>query len=315
MTPFGTTKSGETVHRLTLSAGGLTVGLLTYGAIVQSVRLAGVAHDLTLGSDDLADYEGLMQYHGSLVGPVANRLRHARAPIAGVIHHFHANQNGEHALHSGKDGTHAKVWAVADHGPDHATLTLDLPDGHGGYPGNRQIRATFRVLPGETLRMEVRGTTDAPTLMNFANHSYWSMDGGPTWAGQRLKIAAEHRLPIDDAVIPTGEIAPVAGTPFDLRQGAVLTPGDPGVDHNFCLSDGKRPLREVLWLTGQSGVGLTLATTEPGVQIFDGRPKYRGLAIEAQGWPDAPNQPGFPGIEVTPGAPYAQDTEWRFHAG
>lgn len=315
MIPFGTTKDGQTVHRLTLSQGGLTVGLLTYGAIVQSVRLAGVSHDLTLGSEDLADYEGLMQYHGALVGPVANRLRHARAPIAGVIHHFHANQNAEHVLHGGRDGTHAKVWTVADHGPDHTSLTLDLPDGDGGYPGNRQIRATFRVLPGPTLRMDVSGTTDVPTLMNLANHSYWSMDGGLTWGGHRLKIAADHWLPIDDAVIPTGEVAPVAGTPFNLREDAVLTPGDPGVDHNFCLSDSKQPIREVLWLTGQSGVRLALATTEPGVQIFDGRPTYRGLAIEAQGWPDAPNVPAFPSIEVTPDEPYTQTTEWRFSTG
>ncbi|SMY06714.1 aldose epimerase family protein [Flavimaricola marinus] len=315
MTPFGTTRDGETVHRIVLSGGGLTVGLLTLGAIVQSVRLEGVEHDLTIGSTDLADYETSMGYHGAIVGPVANRLRQAQAPIGGVMHHFDANQDGTHALHGGKDGTHAKLWTVADHGPVHATLTLDLAAGDGGYPGNRHIRATFRLLPDATLQLEITGTTDAPTLMNLANHSYWTLDGGPTWAGHDIRVAADHYLPIDDAVLPTGEIALVEGTPFDLRRTVSISPGNPAVDHNFCLSVSKQSLRDVLWLNGSSGVSMTVATTEPGVQVFDGRPGYRALAIEAQGWPDAPNVAAFPSVEVTPDVPYSQTTQWRFSTG
>lgn len=315
MTLFGTIKDGQDVHKITLSRGGLTVQLLTLGAIVQSVRLNGVNHDLTIGSEALTDYEATMGYTGALVGPVANRLRDARAPIAGKTHHFDANQDGQHTLHGGKDGTHAQIWTIADQGPDHATLTLDLADGAGGFPGNRHIRATFAVLDDATLRLTLTGTSDAPTLMNIANHSYWNLDGNPTWARHRLRIAADHVLPIDTATLPTGQIAAVEGTAFDLRSGPALKPGEPALDHNFCLFDSKQPLRDVLWLTGRSGVTMTMATTEVGVQIFDGRPSYQALAIEAQGWPDAPNIETFPTIDVGPDHPYAQTTQWRFRTG
>lgn len=265
MKAFGTTSDGRDVHALTLSAGDLTVTLLTYGAIVQSVRLAGVNHDLTVGSDRLADYETSMPYNGALIGPVANRLTNAAAPIAGKPHRFEANQDGTHALHSASCGTQGKVWTVADHGPDHATLTLDLPDGEGGYPGNRTITAAFRVSAPARLSLVLTATTDAPTLFNMANHSYWNLDGAPTWVGHSLRIGADHILPINDATIPTGEVLDVTGTPYDFRQARALEPGGPALDHNFCLTGGAGPLREVLWLTGAGGVSMTLATTEPGV--------------------------------------------------
>jgi aldose 1-epimerase len=318
---FGTTAAGLAVQAVTLSSGALRVRILTLGAVLQDVRLAGVAHSLTLGSDNVADYEGPMRFHGSLIAPVANRLRDGRAPIAGVEHKFQSSPGHPDALHSGPAGTHLKVWRLDEAAVDKATLSLDLPDGEGGFPGNRQIRATY-ALQGDTLRMEVAAETDKPTLFNAANHSYWNLDASANWQGHRLRIAADHYLPADAAVLPTGEIAAVAGTAFDFREGRTAGPGNPPLDTCFCLSRGRVALRPVLELTGASGLRMELSTTEPGVQIYDGsgaaRPghaKGEGVAIEAQGWPDAPNNPGFPSIALNPGDTYHQVTEWRFEKG
>ena len=319
ITPFGTMTSGVKVQRVTLTTDGLTVAILTKGAILQSVRLDGLDYDLTLGSDSLAEYEGPLRHHGSLVAPVVNRLTDGKATIGGTAYTFEKNQSGLHTLHSGAAGTEHKVWALIASDPTSATLTLDLPAGEGNFPGNRHVEARFSVHPGNVLRMEITATTDALTLFNAANHSYWNLDGSANWAGHSLQIAAATYLPTTDTFAPTGEISDVTGTPMDFRRGRKITQADTVLDHNFCLSGGRQALRDVLWLTGTSGLTMTIATTEPGIQIYDGRNAkrpghdfYEGLAIEAQNWPDAPNHPGFPSIELKPGETYLQITEWRF---
>lgn len=316
---FGTTDSGIEVQAVTLSAGDLTVRVLTLGAILQSVRLAGVAHDLTLGSDRLADYIGPMRSHGSLIGPVVNRFTNAQAPIGGKMHRFEANLLGQHTQHSGACCTRAKHWTIVSADESHVTLAVDLPRGEGGFPGNRHVTCRFSVEAPASLRMEVTTTTDELTLVNFANHSYWNLDGTSNWAGHSLRVAADRRLPTTDFFAPTGEIADVAGTPWDLREARVIAPGEPPFDTNFCLSETRTALRDVLWLKGRDGLTMTVATTEPGIQVYDARsaarpggPFYEGIAIEAQNWPDAPNHAGFPSIEVGPEAPCIQVTEWRF---
>lgn len=320
LTPFGTTATGVDVAKVTLRCEGLSAAILTKGATLQSVRLDGVDHDLTLGSDRLADYEGKMRHHGSLVAPVVNRFKGAKAPIGGKMYTFEANQDGTHTLHCGAAGTQHKVWAVAASDETSVTLTLDLPDGEGNMPGNRHVTARFSLHPGNRLRLEVTATTDALTLFNAANHSYWNLDGTATWDGHSLQIAAATYLPIDEDFCATGEIAEVAGTAMDFRRGRKVTRADTVLDNNFCLSGGRQPLRDVLWLTGASGLKMTVATTEPGIQLYDGRnaarpglAPYEGLAVEAQNWPDAPNLPGFPSIELKPGETYHQITEWRFN--
>jgi aldose 1-epimerase len=318
VTSFGTTAAGIEVKKITISKGDLTAAILTKGCTLQSVRLAGVDHDLTLGSDNLADYEGKMRHNGSLVTPVVNRLSGARAPIGGKVFQFEANQAGKHTLHFGASGSQHKVWDIAEVSDSSVTLTLTLPAGEGNMPGNRPIRVTFAVTD-RGLQMDVVATTDALTLFNVANHSYWNMDGSDTWAGHQLRIAAERYLPVTPDFCPTGEIAPVEGTHFDLRTLREIVPGVDTYDHNFCLSDGPQPLRDVLWLRGKSGVTMTIATTEAGVQVYDGRGAarpgralYEGLAIEPQNWPDAPNHEGFPDIQLRLGQTYHHTTEWRF---
>jgi aldose 1-epimerase len=252
---------------------------------------------------------------------VVNRLTGGVAKIGGVEFAFEKNQAGRHTLHSGPTGAHLGPWEVAEVAADRVVLTVALADGRGGFPGNRLVRAEFAVT-GRALRLTVTATTDKPTLFNAANHSYWNLDGTPTFAGHTLRIAAFAMLPTDADFCPTGEIRPVEGTEFDFRREREVSPGNPAMDNNFCLSMGQAPLRDVLWLTGASGVAMTVATTEAGVQVYDarnaqrpGRETYEGLAIEAQNWPDAPNRSGFPSIELRPGEARTQVTEWRFERG
>jgi aldose 1-epimerase len=309
---FGTTADGQSVQGITLGAHGLTACILTYGAILQDLRLDGLGDSLTPGSDKLSDYEGKMQYHGAMIGPVANRISGAKARIGTQDCVFEANQGDNITLHSGAAGLHRKHWSIAESSASHVVLTVSLADGDGGFPGNRLITARYDLLPNAALRLTLNATTDNLTPMNLAIHNYWNLDGSDRWAGHRLRLAADHYLPIDEDVLPTGEIAPVEGTGFDFRAEKDLTSEIPPLDTNFCLSDGRMALRDVLWLRGQSGVQMTLATTEPGLQIYDDRPSHSALAIEPQFWPDALAQPGFPDILLAPGAEWQQINEWRF---
>lgn len=328
--PFGITKDGTAVERITLANDQLEVAFLTFGAVLHSVRLPGVPYSLTLGSEDLAAYEGPLVSYGSIMGPVVNRIEGARAVINGTECRFEANIPGGHTLHSGAAGTHNKVWTVLALGDDHLTLALDLPDGEGGFPGDRHVEVAYR-LDGASLSLTISGQTSKPTLMSFANHSYWNLDGRHGYAGHRLRVAADRYLPTTDALIPSGQIAPVDGTLFDLRQGRVLA-GDSSefYDHNLCLSDARTALRDVAELTGTSGVNLTIATTEPGLQIYGGDTMGSGrfvghlgqpygahdaLALECQLWPNAPHNPAFPPIALNPGETYRQDTRFTFRAG
>lgn len=320
---FGRAADGAEVSAITLAAGDLSARILTFGAILQAVHLTGTAHSLTLGSGDIADYgaDGPMRYFGPVVGPVVNRIAGATAIIDGQSFQFEADPTTGNTVHSGPSGTWNRVWAIAEHGDAHVVLTLDLPDGTGGFPGNRSITARFEVAAPATLRLILTAVTDAPTPMNLANHSYWSLDGGATWEGHHLCIAADAMLPTTDAGLPTGEVRPVAGTPYDFRNGQVPGIGMPPLDHNFCLSQTRTDLRDVLWLRGRN-LTLTMATTEPGLQVYDGRAARRpgkgpheGLAFEAQFWPDAPHHVGFPSITLAPGETWRHITEWRFAPG
>ncbi|MDF0603106.1 galactose mutarotase [Psychromarinibacter sp. C21-152] len=328
-TVFGTTAAGETVHRLMLGSGELSVALLTHGAVMQDVRLAGVPHSLTVGSPEMAAYEDKMASCGALMGPVVNRITDATVEIDGQTYELEKNFLGKHTIHGGAAAFHHRVWEIVDQGPDHAELRLTLADGEGGLPGNRAFTALFEIRPPSTIRMTLRTETDAPTPVNLANHSYWRLDDAPTVKGHVLQVAADRYTPRNDdtELLPTGEIADVTGTRFDFRQGRELVDGAEGlIDNNLCLGDRRVPLRPVAWLTGQSGLRMEMATTEPGLQVFDGHilglpfmgndgaeyVPYAAVALEAQFWPDAPTHPNFPDITLRPGEDWEQITEWRF---
>ncbi len=329
MTGFGTLSDGRAVDRITLSNGTLEVSLLTLGALIQDVRLAGVDFPLTLGGRSPRDYEGVMAHFGAIMGPVANRIRDARAEIDGRDYRFDANQDGLHTLHGGSAATHLKIWRVADRDETSVTFALDLPDGEGGFPGKRRIEATY-ALDGAALTLELRASTDAPTLINLASHGYWTMQPPGDWSGQRLRIAADRYLPTTDDNLPTGEIANVAGTPYDFRDEVTLDSGTaPKLDHNFCLADAPREMTEAARLTGPSGLSLTISTTAPGLQVFGfgsfeveddtihGRPypTFAALAFEPQHWPDAATHDAFPSILLRPGDVYEQRSRFAFTSG
>lgn len=308
---FDTLPDGRDVHALSLKGHGIRATVLTYGAILQDLRLDGVGHSLTLGSDDIADYCGDMRYHGAIVGPVANRISNGRTVIDGISHGLERNQDRKHTLHGGAAGLHRKIWEVRGATPTQIILGVCLPDGSDGLPGNREVTARYEIKDDGTFRLTITTTTDAASVANATNHSYWTMDGSGHVKDHWLQIKADSYLEADAEVIPTGDQIDVTGTAFDFRTAKTPPFGDTAIDHNFCLSDGQVPLREVLTLRA-GALEMVVSTTEPGVQIFDDRPAYGAVVVECQGWPDAPNQPGFPSVRITPEAPMVQITQWQF---
>ena len=322
---FGHTADGREVQRVQIGSAALTAKILTMGAILQDVRLAGVPHALTLGTDSLAPYEGGASFHGSIAGPVANRIGQGKAMLDGRVLTFEPGHKG-HTIHSGPTGTHHQIWEIAEATPSSVALRLSLADGLGGFPGNREITASLRV-DGARLTLEITGQTDAPTFLNLANHSYWNLDGAGTTSGHTLEVAADEVLETDETVLPTGRLLAVEGTHFDFRTPRPLpNSAEARLDTNFCLARARRNLSFAARLTGASGIAMTMETTEPGLQVYDGHPlsgpgrdgahhiAYGGVALEAQCWPDAPNQPSFPSIRLAPGETYHQVTRFTFAA-
>ena len=318
LTPFGTTMNGQDVGQITLDNGTLRISVLTYGAILQSVHMNGVDHNLTLGTQSLADYEDKMQYYGTVIGPIVNRIAGAKVEIDGLEHRLEANQDRRHSLHSGSRGLHKQVWDIADYSDHSVTLKLRLGDGVCGLPGNREFAVIYQIEDA-TLTMTIKAISDEQTVMNIAHHGYWNLNGHGPFEGHSMQVAADAMLPTTDEGIPTGEIAPVDGTMFDLRQETRLVPDTHHFDHNWVLSDRRQTLRDVAWLRGQSGVSMTVSTTECGLQIYDGRDtdnhgfvNKAALAIEPQSWPDAPNHRSFPSIDLGAGEPYLQVSRYTF---
>jgi aldose 1-epimerase len=306
---------GAAVQAIVLRSETLTVRVLTLGAIVQSVRLDGVAHDLTISSQSVADYQGAMCYYGSIIAPVVNRITGGAALVAGQMAQFEKNIFARHTLHSGAAGTQFKLWHLDSADATSAVLSLRLAHGEGGFAGNRIVQAVY-TLTGDTLRLDISVISDAPTIWNAANHSYWNLDGSADFSGHSLRIAADHILPLTDDLVPTGAVDPVAGGPYDFRASRPLAPCAPDLDTNFCLSRSAGDLRNVLTLRGASGVTLRLFTTEAGLQVYDCRHDgHRALAFEAQGWPDAPNHSGFPSIALAAGVRRVQSTSWQLFKG
>lgn len=325
---FGETAGRARVQRVRISGQGLTAWVLTWGAVVQDLRLDGVPHPLVLGFPSFPPYLESTAYFGAIVGRLANRIAGGRARIASRMHRLDRNDGGRHTLHGGSEGSGRRLWRLEDAGEDVVTLRCTLPDGHMGFPGNLEAVATYRIVPGPALALDLSAETDAETLCGFAHHSYFNLDGAGTIHDHRLRIAADAVLPVDEALIPTGEVMQVAGTAFDFRAARPIGAAGIGYDHNFCLSEARRPLRAVAALTGpRSGLTLALATTEPGLQVYTGAGlssgaapglrgtpygPYAGVALEPQPWPDAPNQRWSALARLRPGEVYRQTSVFRF---
>ncbi|MEZ5913554.1 MAG: aldose epimerase family protein [Paracoccaceae bacterium] len=326
-TVFGKLPDGQAVERVRLRGGGLTADVLNYGAVLQDLRLDGHEPPLVLGFARLDHYRQHGRYFGATVGRCANRIAGARFTLDGQDYQLAPNEFGRQQLHGGSPAMSERLWTFEEVEPQAATLTIELADGDMGYPGALTAQVRFSVLPEGLLDIRLRATATKATLCNLAHHSYWNLTGEADILGHQLAVAAEHYLPVDTDLIPTGAVAPVAGTAFDfrggVRLGAVCT--KQRVDHNFCLSRARVPIRDVARLTG-GGIAMRLRTTEPGVQVFDGAPlavpvpcldgrvrgAYPGIALEPQVWPDAIHHPDWPQPVLRPGETYDQHSQFVF---
>nr|WP_321443686.1 aldose epimerase family protein [uncultured Cohaesibacter sp.] len=329
---FGAMPDGRPVERVRLSGGGLTASVLTFGAVVQDLRLNGHDKPLVLGFEAFEPYLTKSPYFGAMAGRYANRICDGRFVLDGVTHQVDQNFLGKHCLHGGVDGISQRLWNIEALDADAVTLVCTLEDGHMGYPGAMDIRLRYALQEGGCLDIQIEASADKATLCNLAHHSYFNLDGSPTIDDHVLQVSAEHYLPVDDEAIPTGEIAPVEGTWMDFRNAKRL--GDAlaehSIDHNFCLSEARQSLRPIACLQSPaSRVKMTVLSTEPGVQAYDGSyidagmigldgcemgPRA-GFCLEPQVWPDAPNHPDFPQAVLRPGETYRQQTQYVFSKG
>lgn len=314
---------------ITLSTHSLEVDVLPYGASLVGVRLKGVTRNLVLGFADPEDHARIPICAGGLAGPVANRIGGGLARIDGQDWQMPQNENGQTTLHSGPDGTHRLTWTMEARTDTSVTFAITLAHGQNGLPGNRALRATYSVSDG-TLSLEVEATTDAPTLMNMASHPYWNLDGAADVSGHQLHVAAEAYLPTDDLNLPTGARTPLAQSAFDFSAPSAV-PLDPALDVNFCLADNMRTEPAfAAELQGGDGTTLRIATTAPGLQVYNGAhlpadaadlqgdaclAPYAGIALEPQHWPNAPHHPDFPQITLRPGETYRQISTFTFSSG
>jgi aldose 1-epimerase len=342
-TRFGKTPDGAPVDIFTLrNAVGLEVRICNFGGIIVSVKApdrAGHLGEVSLGYDDFQSYVANNPFFGALTGRVANRIARAKFTLDGVTYSLPAN-NGSNSLHGGLKGFDKVIWQVTRKAaaPD-PTLELNYlsKDGEEGYPGNLNVKAVYSLTADNALRLDFTATTDKTTIVNLTQHAYFNLAGAGDVLGHLVYIDADRFTPIDTDMIPTGELRPVAGTPLDFRQptaiGARVELDDEqlkrghGYDHNFVLNHPMGRLDVVARVSEPStGRVMELLTTEPGLQLYTGNfldgtirgmggqvyVRRAGLCLEAQHFPNSPNQPAFPSIVLKPGAVYRNTIAFRF---
>ncbi len=342
--PYGKLPGGSRVERFSLrNRRGMEAHILSYGGIVTRLTAPddhGRYADVVLGHRALADYLNNSQYFGCLIGRHANRIRNARLMLDGVRYTLASNAGG-HSLHGGIRGFDKVLWRVADAAVAAAGPRLKLdyvsPDGEEGYPGTLSVNAEYTLTEDDSLRLDFTATTDALTVVNLTQHSYFNLGGTPDVLGHVLTIPAQRFTVTDEAQIPTGELRAVAGGPFDFRQptpigerigadDAQLRIGN-GYDHNWVIDKAEGELGVVASVFDPvSGRRLDVLATAPGLQFYsgnsldgslrgkDGRAYgFRsGFCLEPQGFPDAPNQPAFPSVLLRPGEVYRSTIIHRF---
>jgi aldose 1-epimerase len=322
--PFGHAPDGTPLSLFTLTnAAGMRASITNYGGIVTQLWVPdrdGRPGNVTLGFDTAAEYFGRSPYFGALIGRCGNRIADGRFTLDGVPYQLVSN-DGPHHLHGGAQGFDKVAWAAAIEG-DALVLRYRSPDGEQGYPGNLDVEARYRLSADNALEVALRATTDRATPVNLTHHAYFNLAGGGTINDHELWIDAPRYTPVDAGLIPTGELAPVAGTPFDFRQPRPI--GDAVYDHNFVLAPaaGTAPRCAVRVREPHTGRVLEVFTHEPGVQFYSGNfldgslgfPQRGGFCLEPQHFPDAPNQPHFPSVILRPGEVYANTLAFRFSA-
>lgn len=308
----------------------LRVSPLGARVVSLTVGVGGERREVTCGVDDEA-FRATPHFLGATVGRYANRIARGHLPIDGVDHRL-ATQATGHTLHGGPDGFDRRTWEVAESSADHVVLTLDSPDGDQGFPGHVRASVRYDVTPDGVV-VTTTATTDAPTVVALTNHSYFSLGapGESDVRDHRLQVAADRFTAVDGELIPTGELADVEGTPFDLRTQTLLrdvvAADHPqlvnGLDHNYVL-DGTTP--QVRLVSPAGDLTLEMTTDQPGVQVYTGQgledvvvdgaapdyPAFAGMALEPQVFPDSPHHPEWPSAVLRPGEEDRHVTTWRF---
>jgi aldose 1-epimerase len=340
--PFGTTSDGTAVDLYVLTNDhGVKAKVMTYGAILTELEVPdrdGKLGDVVLGFDDLKGYLAGHPYFGATVGRVANRIARGKFTVDGKEYTL-ATNNGPNALHGGRKGFDKAVWkAVPVESRDGVAVrfTYHSSDGEEGYPGDLTATVTYTLTDRNELRLDYTATTGKPTPVNLTNHTYFNLAGPAAGdiLGHELMLAAERYTPVDDTLIPTGEIKPVRGTPLDFTTPATIGSridqlrGEPGgYDHNFVLRGGGKSLALAARVREpKTGRVMEMDTTEPGVQFYTGNfldgslkgkggvvyRKHQGFCLEAQHFPDSVNHPNFPSMILRPGQTYRQTTVYKF---
>jgi aldose 1-epimerase len=343
--PFGKLADGSAVELFTLTnANGLEIRAISYGGIIVSLKTkdrAGKLGDITLGYDDLAGYVKQNPYFGTIVGRYGNRIARGQFTIDGKTYTL-AKNNGPNHLHGGVRGFDKVVWKAE---PFQKAESVGVvfshvsPDGDEGYPGKLTARVTYTLTNKDELRVDYHATTDKATHVNLTQHAYFNLagDGTRDILGHELRIAADRYTPVDATLIPTGELAPVEGTPFDFRKQTAIgarieadhqqIKHGQGYDHNWVLNRTGSDLVPVIHVfEPTTGRTLDIATTEPGVQFYTGNfldgtikgkaghvyKRRYGFCLETQHYPDSPNQPKFPSTLLKPGQEYKTSTVFTF---
>jgi aldose 1-epimerase len=346
--PFGTMPDGQKVEMYHLkNAGGMEVNIITYGGAVQSIMVPdknGKMADVALGFDNLDGYLHTDTYFGALIGRYANRIAKGEFTLNGKTYHLPVN-NGPNSLHGGTKGFDKQVWAASKIETPNTVgveLTLFSPDGRMGYPGDLAVTARYTLDNNNDLRIHYSAVTDKPTVINLTNHTYFNLAGAGngTVLDQVAMINAKQITPIDDTLIPTGKMMDVAGTPLgfttptpiganiyaDNQQLKYAEPKQGGYDFNYVLNNpGDLDALAASVTDPQSGRTIEMYTNEPGVQFYtsnflndvrgkDGKTyqHWGAFTLEAQHFPDSPNQPSFPSTELKPGEKYSQTTIYKF---
>jgi len=336
---FGTLPDGRDVSLFTCrNASGMVMKLTDYGAIVVAVETydrEGNRANITLGFDDLNGYLQRHPYFGATVGRYANRIAGGKFTLDGREYVLATNDGANH-LHGGKEGFDRVLWSaepVETVDTVGVRFTYDSPDGEEGYPGNLRVTVDYVLTNQNELKMVFMATTDKPTPVNLANHCYWNLSGAGsgTILDHELMINADQYLPVDEGLIPTGELADVVNTPLDFRTrqkiGARIRELDnrpQGYDHCFVLRPGDGDMRLAARVRDRkTGRVMEVRTTQPGVQFYSGNfldgqppnggfPQYAGFCLETQHFPDSPNQPHFPNTILRPGETYRHVTIHKF---
>jgi aldose 1-epimerase len=339
---IGKSREGEDVEEYSIrNSHGLAIRVITFGGTLVSVTAPdrdGVCDEITLGFDELSGYLGKHPYFGATIGRYANRIAHGRFRLDGKEYELFCNK-GAHHLHGGRRGFDHVMWKASSwQRSNRAGVDLGYvsPDGEEGYPGSLSVRTAYALDEGDELEISYEATADRATPVNLTNHTYWNLGGAGTGdiTGHLVTLFADQYLPVDSDIIPTGEIASVAGTAFDFRSEKRIGDGldiAGGYDHCFVIRTNgthdattMRPAARVS--DPVTGRGIEISTTQPGIQFYTGNglagiigrggkifSRHTALCLETEGFPDAVNRSGFPNQILRPGERYQQSTKIRFY--